>query len=56
MSQKPLNDQQKRARDKLYIWYVRQGMNDDLAFSKATFDVKGQTVNYYERTLSHIKD
>lgn len=51
-----LTDQQKRARDKLYIWYVRNGMNDDLAFSKATFDVKGQTVNYYERTLSHIKD
>ena len=51
MSQKPLNDQQKRARDKLYIWYVRQGMKEEQAFAKATFDVRQQTINYYERTL-----
>ena len=51
MSQKPLNDAQKRARDKLYIWYVRQGMNEEQAFAKATFDIRQKTVNFYERTM-----
>ena len=48
---KALTDQQKRARDKLYILYKRDGLPDDIAYAKATHDVRQLTVNYWERVL-----
>ena len=51
---KALTDQQKRARDKLYTLYKRDGLPDDIAYAKATRDIRQITVNYWERVLKWV--
>ena len=44
-----LSDQQKRVRDHLFLQYVRQGLDEQIAWDKACFDVRSKTINYWER-------